>query len=293
MKNKLDKLRDRGVVRDDLNVIWDLIYALWMWQSYPNRVFVDVGGDTRNGPYLHVTRGDALRLEGEGYRVLHIHPKELALLHDSRRAAGYGIRWGGIITPMHALLPLAVWAGVVADGTRAGDLLRVDPVRRARLSGAKRVMFDELVGLAKLWTYASRRLEPEYGWGAADELHEDARAKAEAWTDLQLIDYVNVRQKSLAGGLRLSAALVDQGRNNTKEAALANRQFGEATDERIRSMAQKYMKTGRNWMKKETAAANIARDLGKPGKHSYILKRLSAMYPAAAWPPKPRKSAAV
>jgi hypothetical protein len=290
--NKLDRLCERGIVleRDKIQWFSDLVFAEGMRQIHPDRVFLDVGTTERAG-YVQATEADAARLEAEGYRLLTIHPKELALLSDARRAAGYGIRWGSMMTPMHSLLPLAARAGVVAEGTEAFELLGTDSGRRVRLGGSKRIMFDQLVGMAKLWTYASRRLEPEYGWGAADALPEDARTALDKWADSQIIEYVNAQQKTLGGALRLALALSDQERENTKKAALANKQFGEATDDRIKLAAEKYMKTGRNWMAKKDAAVEVARDLGKPGKDSYILKRLCAIYPGAAWPPKPRKAA--
>lgn len=291
MINKLDKLCERGVVRDEVQPFSDLVFAEGMWQAYPDRVFVDVGGNDGIGSYLQTSQGDAARLQAEGYRLLTIHPKELALLSSARRAAGYGIRWGSIMTPMCALLPLAVRAGVVPRGTEAVDLLGMKPGRGVRAGGSRQIMLDQLVGMAKLWTYASRRLEPEHGWQAAVELPDEARTSLDAWTDSQLLEYVNAQRKTLAGALRLALALSDQERENTKNAAIENKRVGEATDIRIKREAQKYMRTGRNWVKKEDAAKGIARDLGKPGKDSYILKRLCALYPGAAWPSKPRKAA--
>jgi hypothetical protein len=285
MATKLDKLRERGVVRDEVHSFSDLVFAEGMRQIHPDRVFVDVGGDDGNGPYLQTSQGDAARLEAEGYRLLTIHPKELALLSSARRAAGYGIRWGSMMTPMCTILPLAAQAGVVSKDTKAEDLLDMHLGRGVRIigkpGGQKRIMIDQLVSMAAFWSYASRRLEPENGWGPADMLPENTRAALDAWTDSQLLEYVNAQQKTLGGALRLALALSIQGRARTGKGTAGTKSAALGNNEKIKREAERYRYSGRNHLPMTSAAQHIAKAVNMAP--STVQTKLSRLFGRSGW----------
>lgn len=290
MSNKLTQLRERGVIRDEIHSFSDLVFAEGMRQIHPDRVFIDVSKDERSGPYLQASEADADRLEAEGYRRLNMHPKELALLSEARRLAGMGIQWSPKRTPMYALLSLAIKAGVVDPGTTAEDLLKISRKSNVRTigkpGGAKRVILTQLTAFAVLWTYVSRRLNPQAGWGPAEELAEETRSALDAWPERELLDYINAQHKVLQGGLTLALSLAINGREKTKKGAAENKKKRDATDEKIRLAAKKYM-TGRNWKSRGDASSNIAVEICNGS--SYVQQRLSALYPGDAWPPNPKK----
>ena len=292
MSNKLDQLRERGVIRDEIHSFSNLVFAEGMRQIHPDRVFIDVSKDERSGPYLQASEADAARLEAEGYRRLHIHAQELAQLSEALRLAGAGVKWPSKRTPMHALLPLAVKARVVKPGTTAEDLLKISVKISSRPlgGGSTRLMLEQLTGFAVLWTYVSWRLNPQDGWGPADKLAEETRTALGARSESELLGYVNAQHKALQGGLMLALALAAEAREQTKNAASTNKAYGEASDVRIKVAAKPYMKSGRNWISKKDAAEEIAKKLGKDGKYTYIHKRLCALFPGDAWPKKPRKA---
>lgn len=285
MTNKLDKLRERGVVRDEAHWFSDLVFAEGMWRAFPDRVFVDVGEDDGSGSYLQTSQGDAARLQAEGYRLLTIHPKELALLSAARRAAGYGIRWGSMITPMCTILPLAVQAGVVSKGTTAKDLLNMHPGRGVRIigkpGGQKRIMLDQLVSMAAFWSYASRRLEPENAWGPDDMLPESTRTSLAAWTNAQLLEYVNAQQKTLGGALRLALALSIQGRAQTGKGTAGTKSAAFGNDEKIKREAESYRYSGRNHLPMTSAAQHIAKAVNMAP--STVQTKLSKIFGKSGW----------
>lgn len=79
MSNKLDQLRELGVIRDEVHLSSTLVYVEGMRKIHPDRIFIDMSKDERAGPYLQASEADAARLETQGYANNFAHPSQALL----------------------------------------------------------------------------------------------------------------------------------------------------------------------------------------------------------------------
>lgn len=170
-------------------------------------------------------------------------------------------------TPMCMLLPTAIRAGLLTPGSAAEELLTfkaADP-RFEAMSTIKQVALEQLLGVAVLWSYVSRRHNAEQvwqaecsvGWGPVDLMPQDARSAFDLCSMREVAERMDrqvVMVDGLLGGVAIAA---ERDRENSRRGTEGTKRIRAMKEERFKAIAPSYKSLDR-----DDAAKQIGERIG-------------------------------